>query len=76
MACSTIDDVIDVIQEEAEEDILRLGGVGDEELSDNVIETAKSRWPWLFVNTLTALIASTVIGFLMPPSSRWWLWQF
>ncbi|MGB8817921.1 MAG: magnesium transporter [Rhizobiaceae bacterium] len=59
----TIDDVIDVIQEEAEEDILRLAGVGDEELSDNVIETAKSRWPWLFVNTLTALIASTVIGF-------------
>ena len=57
-----IDDVIDVIQEEAEEDILRLAGVGDEELSDNVIETAKSRWPWLFVNTLTALIASTVIG--------------
>ena len=59
----TIDNVIDVIQEEAEEDILRLGGVGDEELSDNFIETAKSRWPWLFVNTLTALIASTVIGF-------------
>ena len=59
----TIDDVIDVIQEEAEEDILRLGGVGDEELSDNVYETAKSRWPWLFVNTGTALIASTVIGF-------------
>ncbi len=59
----TIDDVIDVIQEEAEEDILRLGGVGDEELSDNVFETAKSRWPWLFVNTGTALIASTVIGF-------------
>ena len=58
----TIDDVIDVIQEEAEEDILRLGGVGDEELSDNVFETAKSRWPWLFVNTGTALIASTVIG--------------
>lgn len=58
----TIDDVIDVIQEEAEEDILRLGGVGDEKLSDNVFETAKSRWPWLFVNTGTALIASTVIG--------------
>ncbi len=58
----TIDNVIDVIQEEAEEDILRLGGVGDEELSDNFIDTAKSRWPWLFVNTLTALIASTVIG--------------
>ena len=58
----TIDDVVDVIQEEAEEDIKRLAGVGDEELSDSVIETAKSRWPWLFINTFTALLASTVIG--------------
>ncbi|MGL4490730.1 MAG: magnesium transporter [Rhizobiaceae bacterium] len=58
----TIDDVVDVIQEEAEEDILRLAGVGDEELSDSVFETAKSRWPWLFVNTFTALLASSVIG--------------
>jgi magnesium transporter len=58
----TIDDVVDVIQEEAEEDIMRLAGVGDEELSDSVFETAKSRWPWLFVNTFTALLASSVIG--------------
>lgn len=59
----TIDDVVDVIQEEAEEDIMRLAGVGDEELSDSVIETAKSRWPWLFINTFTALLASTVISY-------------
>lgn len=58
----TIDDVVDMIQEEAEEDIMRLAGVGDEELSDSVFETAKSRWPWLFVNTFTALLASSVIG--------------
>jgi magnesium transporter len=58
----TIDDVVDVIQEEADEDIKRLAGVGDEELSDRFLETAKSRWPWLLVNTLTALISSSVIG--------------
>ena len=58
----TIDDVVDVIQEEADEDIKRLAGVGDEELSDKFLETAKSRWPWLLVNTFTALISSSVIG--------------
>ena len=58
----TIDDVVDVIQEEADEDIKRLAGVGDEEISDKFIETAKSRWPWLLVNTVTALISSSVIG--------------
>lgn len=58
----TIDDVVDVIQEEAEEDIKRLGGVGDEELSDDVISTVRSRFPWLMVNLLTAVIASLVIG--------------
>ncbi len=58
----TIDDVVDVIQEEAEEDILRLAGVGDEELSDSVIETTKSRFTWLLVNLATAILASSVIG--------------
>lgn len=58
----TIDDVVDVIQEEAEEDILRMGGVGDEELSDTVIQTARSRAPWLSVNLLTAFISAAVIG--------------
>lgn len=58
----TIDDVVDVIHEEAEEDILRLGGVGDEELSDSVIDTAKGRWTWLTVNLGTAILASAVIG--------------
>src|SRR5690606_20698047 len=58
----TIDDVVDVIQEEAEEDIMRLGGVGDEELSDPLTETSRSRMPWLAVNLLTAFLAATVIG--------------
>ena len=46
----TIDDVVDVIQQEAEEDLLRMGGVGDEELSDTVFATSRSRVPWLLVN--------------------------
>jgi magnesium transporter len=58
----TIDDVVDVIQEEAEEDLLRLGGVGDEELSDSVFEISRSRVPWLAVNLLTAFMAASVIS--------------
>lgn len=58
----TIDDVVDMIQEEAEEDIKRLGGVGDEELSDRVSDTVRSRFPWLVVNLATAVLASAVIG--------------
>jgi magnesium transporter len=58
----TIDDVVDVIQQEAEEDIMRLGGVGDEELSDSVLTTSRSRVPWLMVNLVTAFLAATVIG--------------
>lgn len=58
----TIDDVVDVIQQEAEEDILRLGGVGAEELSDSVYSTTKSRFLWLLINLGTAILASIVIG--------------
>lgn len=58
----TIDDVVDVIQQEAEEDLLRMGGVGDEELSDSVFDTSKSRVPWLLVNLVTAFVAASVIG--------------
>jgi magnesium transporter len=58
----TIDDVVDVIQEEAEEDIMRLSGVGDEELSDSVKETSRSRIPWLLVNLFTAFISASVIS--------------
>jgi len=58
----TIDDVVDVIQQEAEEDLLRLGGVGDEELSDSVLDISRSRIPWLIINLATAVLASLVIG--------------
>lgn len=58
----TIDDVVDFIQQEADEDIKRLAGVGDEELSDSVFEITKSRFTWLFLNLITAIMASAVIG--------------
>jgi magnesium transporter len=59
----TVDDVVDVIEEEAEEDLRALGGVrGDEELSDTVFTIAKSRFNWLVVNLATAFLASSVLG--------------
>lgn len=57
----TVDDVVDVIQDEAEEDMKALAGVGDETLGDTVYWTARSRVPWLIVNLATAILASTVI---------------
>ncbi|MCC1493677.1 magnesium transporter [Cognatishimia sp. F0-27] len=59
----TIDDAMAVLDEEAEEDILRLAGVDEESrISDRVIETTKRRFPWLAVNLLTAILASLVIA--------------
>ena len=58
----TVDDIVDVIQEEATEDIKLLGGVGDEEISDKVFSTVRSRAPWLVVNLFTAMLASFVIS--------------
>ena len=59
----TSDDVLTVLKEEAEEDALRLAGVGDEEITDGVIKKTKRRFNWLLLNLLTAIIASIVIGF-------------
>ncbi|MDO5620400.1 MAG: magnesium transporter [Paracoccus sp. (in: a-proteobacteria)] len=59
----TIDDAMSVLDEEHEEDILRLAGVGDDSsISDTVAETVRQRIPWLGVNILTALLAATVIS--------------
>jgi len=58
----TIDDVVDVITQEAEEDLMRLGGVGDEELSDTVLATSRSRVPWLLINLVTAFFAASIIS--------------
>ena len=59
----TVDDVVNVIEEEREEDILKLGGVGHADIYDAVIDTTKSRFSWLLVNLLTAVAASLVIAF-------------
>ncbi|MFG6625443.1 MULTISPECIES: magnesium transporter [Sulfitobacter] len=58
----TIDDAMAVLDEEHEEDILRLAGVGEGSLSDRVTETTKQRLPWLAVNLVTAIAASVVIS--------------
>jgi magnesium transporter len=60
----TVDDVIDVIDEEAQEDILNLAGVGSEsDLYSDILSSTASRFKWLFVNLLTAILASYVISF-------------
>ena len=59
----TSDDVLTVLKEEAEEDALRLAGVGDEEITDGVFKKTKRRFSWLLLNLFTAVIASIVIGF-------------
>lgn len=58
----TIDDVVDVIDEEAEDDMLRLAGLSETSLYSAVLDTARSRFTWLLVNLGTAVLASFVIG--------------
>ena len=57
----TSDDVLTVLKEEAEEDALRLAGVGDEEITDGVFKKTKRRFNWLLLNLFTAFIATWVI---------------
>lgn len=58
----TIDDIVDVIEAEADEDIRALAGAGDAELSDSPLYVARSRIPWLMTNMVTAFLASAVIA--------------
>lgn len=59
----TIDDIVDVIEEAADDDVKQLGGVNaDEELSDPVREIARSRFSWLFVNLFTSFLAAAVMS--------------
>ena len=75
----TYDDVLTVLKEEAEEDVLRLAGVGDEEITDGVFTKTKRRFNWLLLNLFTAFLATycislfgatieqmVVLAFLMP----------
>ena len=57
----TVDDVVEVIQEEADEDLRRLAGVGDERITDSVRQIVPARFWWLLVNLGTAILASAVI---------------
>ena len=75
----TYDDILTVLKEEAEEDVLRLAGVGDEEITDGVLTKTKRRFNWLLLNLFTAFLATycislfgatieqmVVLAFLMP----------
>src|SRR5262249_9833443 len=57
----TVDDVEEVMHEETEEDLRRLGGVGNESVMDTVVGTVRNRFAWLLINLGTALLASSVI---------------
>ena len=61
----TVDDIIDVIREEATEDILKMAGAGDEEdiLLKPVIENAKTRFPWLMASWIGGIFALFIISF-------------
>ena len=58
----TIDDAMEVLHDQAEEDLKLLAGVGNESLTDNVFVTTRQRFPWLMVNLITAVLASVVIA--------------
>jgi magnesium transporter len=58
----TADDVVEIVQEEASEDILRMGGVAGESVSDSVWQTTRLRFTWLLANLATAILASYVIS--------------
>ena len=58
----TVDDVMEVAREEFEEDVLLLGGVGEETVDDTVVQASLKRFTWLLVNLGTAILASLVIG--------------
>ena len=72
----TVDDVIDVIKDEATEDIYRLAGVaGDERAFTPAMESLRKRLPWLGVNLVTAFLAAAVVGAVRGhdrPASRCW----
>ena len=59
----TVDDVVHIIDQEAEEDLLKLAGVQETDLYSAVLDTTKARFTWLLVNLFTAVAASVVIGF-------------
>ena len=58
----TVDDIIEIIQDENKEDILALAGVSEAGLTDTALDTVRARAPWLFINLITSILASFVIA--------------
>lgn len=58
----SIDNMIYIIEEQTEKDIMQLGGVYSQDTFDNFFKTAKHRFPWLFINLITAAITSIIIS--------------
>lgn len=68
----TVDDVIDVIQEQAEEDLLHLSGVSiSERISGSVRSSFKARFPWLVINLITAFAAAAVVKLFEGTIAKW-----
>ena len=60
-----VDDIVNVIDEDAEEDLLKLAGLREDDFYGAVLDTIRSRFSWLLVNLMTSILASFVIGLLM-----------
>ncbi|MHB0969291.1 MAG: magnesium transporter [Thermoanaerobaculia bacterium] len=68
----TVDDVLDVIQEEAEEDLLHLAGVTESDrVSSSALTSFRARIPWLAVNLVTAFIAASVVRYFEGTIEKW-----
>ena len=68
----TVDDVIDVIKDEATEDVYRLAGVtGDDRVFTRPLESLRKRLPWLQVNLVTAFVAASVVALFEGAIGRW-----
>lgn len=73
----TIDDVVDVIREEAEHSMMSMAGLDDDEDTfAPALRTARRRAIWLGFNLITAFIAASVIGLFRKLSIKWWLWLY
>ncbi len=67
----TVDDVIDVLREEATEDILKMAGVGEEFIeTKSIVRSTRIRLPWLFASCIGGLIASVIIGHFQASLSK------
>jgi magnesium transporter len=66
----TVDDVVHIIQEEAGEDVLLLSQAGDADINAPIGETIRTRMWWLFINLLTAILASAVVAAFQGTISR------